>query len=546
MKRGTTACWVRRVNHFAGAVAVDEFRGSVLGSRAGVGWILPLLDAGKERRGAVVVVLRPALEGVVVALGALHADAEEQLRRRLRQVRWVRGDAVVIRRRVREPTADGGQQLPDHHIDAGVLVDMIVQPFLEDKGAFDLNRLAIAAQDIGPFQRPQVSILGPVQQRVDELGPFVCFRALQKSLGLGRGRQHTAHVHIHAADKFLVGTQVRGQDIEHLQLGEDVLIDVVVFGRIAPLEAVLGLEVRQPHGDHFVQKAAQDGHLPALAELDQAVGLHRGDGRVAAAENRQASHVADSAVAEVSLNRQLLPAHWLVEQSRSRQYFHFLQLRQVGGVVPQPLGEPGQHGPARHTFGREALAALMRHLAQSLHVDQTGLWPLAIRAAAEDVARQRQIIGRGIVAAQAQFETVLAAGCPVAGARVATAHVHGGNELMAKTDQGDLFHQLHLDRHRHRLTASLDDQRGGAVVERRQEPIFIEGSDAGFCQGQVAEVRQIADATVCVTAGDHNLGSGPRTVEHNGTGLHAQADGSANNLGRGWRDRWARKQRVAA
>ena len=43
------------------------------------------LHAGEERGHAVVVVLRPALERVVVALRALHPDAEEQLGRRLGQ-----------------------------------------------------------------------------------------------------------------------------------------------------------------------------------------------------------------------------------------------------------------------------------------------------------------------------------------------------------------------------------------------------------------------------------------------------------------------------
>ena len=42
-----------------------------------------VLHAREERRQAVVVVLRPALERVVVALGALQADAEEHLGRRL-------------------------------------------------------------------------------------------------------------------------------------------------------------------------------------------------------------------------------------------------------------------------------------------------------------------------------------------------------------------------------------------------------------------------------------------------------------------------------
>src|SRR5258707_5814380 len=48
--------------------------------------VLLLLHPREEGGHAVVIVLRPALERMVVALGALHADAEEQLSRRLGQV----------------------------------------------------------------------------------------------------------------------------------------------------------------------------------------------------------------------------------------------------------------------------------------------------------------------------------------------------------------------------------------------------------------------------------------------------------------------------
>src|SRR5437588_274005 len=57
-----------------------------LGDRRPPGGVVALLHPGEERGQAVIVVLRPALERVVVALGALHADPEEQLRRRLAQV----------------------------------------------------------------------------------------------------------------------------------------------------------------------------------------------------------------------------------------------------------------------------------------------------------------------------------------------------------------------------------------------------------------------------------------------------------------------------
>ena len=80
---------------------------------------------------------------------------------------------------------------------------------------------------------------------------------------------------IGAAEEFLIGAQVGRQDVEHFQLGEDVLVDVVVFRRVGPLEARLGLEIGEPNRDQLLQIAAQDGHFAALAELDQAGRLTR-------------------------------------------------------------------------------------------------------------------------------------------------------------------------------------------------------------------------------------------------------------------------------
>ena len=69
-----------------------------------------VLHAGEERGELVVVVLRPVVERMVVALGALHADAEEDLGRRLgADVRVAQG-AVVVGRRLLVGAAPAGDQ----------------------------------------------------------------------------------------------------------------------------------------------------------------------------------------------------------------------------------------------------------------------------------------------------------------------------------------------------------------------------------------------------------------------------------------------------
>ena len=68
------------------------------------------LHALEECADAVVIVLRPALEGMVVALGALNADAQEQLRGHLGTVVRVGRRPIVAGRWIAERAAVGRQQ----------------------------------------------------------------------------------------------------------------------------------------------------------------------------------------------------------------------------------------------------------------------------------------------------------------------------------------------------------------------------------------------------------------------------------------------------
>ena len=76
--------------------------------------VLALLaaDLGEERREAVVVVLGPAVERVVVALGALDADSHEHLGDVLGQRQRFVGDLVEVGRRVLERAAAGARAAP--------------------------------------------------------------------------------------------------------------------------------------------------------------------------------------------------------------------------------------------------------------------------------------------------------------------------------------------------------------------------------------------------------------------------------------------------
>ncbi len=122
-----------RLRYFIGAIEVNEFR-PILGlrCRTRLGRVLPLLYPREPGGHAVVVILRPALERMIVALGTLHANAEEELRRGLRQGRGIARDAIVVRGWIGESAAAGRQHFPDDLIEAVVVFNMAAQPGVED------------------------------------------------------------------------------------------------------------------------------------------------------------------------------------------------------------------------------------------------------------------------------------------------------------------------------------------------------------------------------------------------------------------------------
>ena len=106
------------------AVEDDDFLG-VVGVLAA--------DLGEEGVEAVVVVHRPAVERMVVALGALDAHAHEHLGDVLGQLEAVELALVVVHRRDGHRAAVGGQEVDDDLVDRAVLADLVGQPVVVEQ-----------------------------------------------------------------------------------------------------------------------------------------------------------------------------------------------------------------------------------------------------------------------------------------------------------------------------------------------------------------------------------------------------------------------------
>ena len=180
-------------------LGLHHLAGPRLADVAGVGRVddlfvgqVALLAADLREEGgeAVIVVLGPALERVVVALGALDADAQEELGGRLDGVLRVAADPVVVGGGIRVGRAVGGQELADELVHRHVPLECRADPAVEDVGPLGLDQAAVGAEDVGELEGPEVVELGPVEQPVDHLVAAVASAGGQELLDLlGRGQE---------------------------------------------------------------------------------------------------------------------------------------------------------------------------------------------------------------------------------------------------------------------------------------------------------------------------------------------------------------------
>ena len=126
-------------------------------------------DLGEEGRGLVILVLRPALEGMVVALVAVEPDRHEQVRRVLHRLGGIAEDLEVRRRRVLAVRAAGRQDRAGELVVGRVPGHLIADPLAIGDGSFDAQELAVHVEQVGPLVGPVLDVLLAADQAVDQL-----------------------------------------------------------------------------------------------------------------------------------------------------------------------------------------------------------------------------------------------------------------------------------------------------------------------------------------------------------------------------------------
>ncbi len=205
---------------------------------------------------------------MVVALGTLHARAEEHLRDVIDEL--VRRLDVLVPhgRRALRLVADGPDDRADEFVIRPVHRQRLADPFVEHEGAESpalvLLVAALDAQHVGPLVSEQVTVLGRFHKFVDQLVTLVGALVGEELLHLGGRRQRAGDVVIDAAHVLLVAAQFRRDDAEVLPLLRRVDVD-----------EGLGLElpVRDWNGER--DGDVEDGDLALVAGHDRRLAAQR-------------------------------------------------------------------------------------------------------------------------------------------------------------------------------------------------------------------------------------------------------------------------------
>ena len=231
--------------------------------------------AVEERRHAVIIILRPALKRMVMALGALDAGTEENLSGSLHRIIAIGRGAIKIGGRIDHRTATGSEQRRGKLIVRHIAAQSALDPAMILVHARRADLLYRKPQQIAPFQRPKLRVLRPIEQRVDQLRAFIRPVVLQKRLGFLKRGQDANHVEVHAPYKGAVVAQGRGRELQLLQFVVHVPIHVIALGRVRPLEAFhiacesqqCALDVMQITHQHRCFAAPETGNQPGGADV---------------------------------------------------------------------------------------------------------------------------------------------------------------------------------------------------------------------------------------------------------------------------------------
>ncbi len=166
-------------------------------------------DVAEKCGQAVVVVLGPDVEGMVMAASALEPNAQEDLADGFGRGHGVAVGPVKAGRGVLPGRAQPGDNPAGQLVERRVARDLVAQPALKDPGTLLAHRLLFISEQVGPLQGPVIGELGALDQPVNQLAPFIRVARVEERAGfVGIGEPSNA-IEVRAPEKLGIARQVR-------------------------------------------------------------------------------------------------------------------------------------------------------------------------------------------------------------------------------------------------------------------------------------------------------------------------------------------------
>ena len=449
-----------RVAHLATARVEHDGLARVLGA-------LPA-NLGEEGGEAVVIILGPAIEGVVVTLGALDPHPHEDLGDVFGHLQGVGLVLVVVGGWIFEGAAAGAKQLAHHLVHRDIVGDLVLQPVVVQQHRLVAHLVGRPdLQQLSPFHHPELDELFAAEELIDELRALVFFLVRGEARVFFGGGKQADDVEVGTAQKDLVGAELRRGDPQLAELFVDQGVDIVVLDDLRRLELkVLGQDDEVAADGEGVEARHDKGLSPGARAHDAFLGdLCRGV--VVGQEVGQPGYIPGAAIGIFRPDRQLLGRTLSIEDGTGGVEFDPGRMRDAGGVARSPGLQPAHQRSIQLGVFLEPFPSRMADPAGALLEQQAVVYQREVEPAAVELSCQAVVVAIRVVAEEREHEAIFSAGRAMAASGIAAGLHEDGHDIELEADRPVDGGVLDRDRQRDGLSGQRDSELGGAIFNRQ-------------------------------------------------------------------------------
>ena len=419
----------------------------------------------------IVLILRPALERVIVTLVAVEPGRQKQVRRVLHRLRRITENLVVTRSRILPIRSGRRQDLPHKLIVRHVRRHPLANPVPQQRRTFPAQKLAVHLQQIRPLVRPVVNELRRPDQPVNQFIPLQARipPVRSKRPDRFRRRRQARQVKIKPPHKIIVRTEIPRHRLHPLQLRRHQFVNPVMHRRSLPREPTpvahhrhhrRGIRPFIPR-QHRRFPASQCRQQPGLVMLRHIP--------VARLDKRLPRHIPGRPIRITRRHPELLPVTFPLHHRKPRLQLDRRHPRRIM-LHRHPGRNPRTHRVVIRIARLHQLPAFMRNPRTALQQHQRIIRRRRVRPPPPDIIRERPDVIHRIVTPEAQLEPRLPFLRPVARARVAS-HPRNHRRHFLNVIRHPIAPQSrHPYLHRPRLATPLNAEGCIPFRQRRHQP----------------------------------------------------------------------------